>query len=983
MRILFITPHLSTGGLPQYLEWSIRELIDAGQDAKEIYVIEYSDIAPDYVVQKNRIRDLLSDRLITFYGDESRKRILLKKTLVDIKPDVIHMEEIPELWLNESTADVIYSSDRSYKIIETSHDSSYDLNEKVYFPDGFAVINAYHAHQFFKFGIPLKTVEYTIPPKERPDRNLALAKLSANPSNKHVLSVGLFTPRKNQAELFKIAQMLIDYSIQFHFVGNNAPNFESYWKPLFNNLPKNCVIWGERKDPEIFYSACDLFYFASKPVGKDQESNPIVIKEAMSWHLPMLLYRHETYCGAYDDIEGLTFLTEDLFANCKLLLNKLGIEDVSKIKNDPLNIAVHFAAPENKIYLTYNELVTQELLCGIRDLDTNLPIYDTKMLFAQGMVYWINPCQAIDFEKLYHFNGFIVELYSKDKRLVFQKELRVKNNPPFTKTKFEVYPLDALYYNFFEFYELKLYDGMIREGDIVLDIGASSGTFTNYALDQGASHSYAVEPFPRSLNNMRSTFGKDNRVTIIDKAISDTSGKKTFYMGSDNSTMGSLYKQEDKFKPILEVDAITLDELFEIYKLPQIDLMKIDTEGSEYAIMDSIKSLDIERVIIEFHYNRGEVRKLVEKLVSLDYEYEIHENSSYRPGGPDLYFGNITAYKKGTSKPVPRTAPVNLLPKIKSDKPSICHVPLGQITIPPKSWGATERIIWAYKQEFEKRGYFVDMQYPMDIHREYDIVQAYVANQALMLKARGIPYYLTLIDHQVYNNGKDSKTFQDTLEAMKHSILTFIAAPFLIDYFAEIEDKIRPISFGVDTDFFQPAQAKPPLSLLCVGNTLMWDKGELIDRKGFTHAVEAANKLKVPITIAGPENNNAEFVKQLKEKDLKFMYVYDPSDEDLRYLYQTHSMLVHPSLLEGAHPPLVVMEAWACGLPVISTCAGEGSIDSKLDLTDVSADAIIEAVNYVAHNHDKLCLAARKTVMDKFTWVASANKIEKYYKETH
>ena len=80
---------------------------------------------------------------------------------------------------------------------------------------------------------------------------------------KHVLMVGLFSVGKNQSEIFDVARLLEKYKIKFHFVGNQAMNFEDYWKPLMDFKPKNCVVWGERDDTDMFYKACDLFYFSS------------------------------------------------------------------------------------------------------------------------------------------------------------------------------------------------------------------------------------------------------------------------------------------------------------------------------------------------------------------------------------------------------------------------------------------------------------------------------------------------------------------------------------------------------------------------------------------------------------------------------------------------------------------------------------------------------------------------------------------------
>jgi len=989
MKIFFLAQHLSTGGMPQYLLWCIENLLEEGIDKKNIFVIEYQDVTGGvFVVQKNRIKNLLGDNLITL---RETPIIELQKLINNHKPNVIHLQEFPEIsGLPEEVCKIIYSPDRTYKIIETTHDSSFDPTKKSYFPDGFSFINTYHATLYSIYNIPSKIVEYTIPEQERPDRIEALKRLGADPNFKHVLNIGLFTPRKNQAELIYIAKLLQDYPIQFHFVGNTADNFKFYWDPLLNKRTNNCIIWGERNDPELFYGACDVFYFASKPVGSDKESNPLVIKEAIAWKLPMLLYNHETYGGTYNDKEGLTFLQNDLQENCKTLLTKLGFTDFSKIKPlDPIDISLTFNTNENRIYITYNDLVAQKLDIVIRDADTNLPIFNDQLTFGHGSTWWINPCQAIKFIDVQNFNGFNVEFYKNDE-LVLSKELWLRKNPPFTKTKFNVYPLDALYYNFLEFYYLDLYKGMIKPGDVILDIGASSGTFTNYALDQGATHSVAVEPFPRSVDNLRKTFGNDSRVTIIDKAISDTSGKKSFYMFNKNSTMGSLYQQEDKFQFEEQVDAITFKELFEKYKLPKIDLMKMDTEGSEYAIFDTIESLDIERLIIEFHYNKGEVNRIVNKLKSLDYQYNIHENSSYRPGSTELYFGNITAFKHGKGKPIVQPKPVETKPivdtpiystKQTGSKLTMCQIQPGAIPIPPNNWGAVEKIIWGYKKCFEEKGHIVDISYPLDIHKPYDIVHAHIANQALLLRDRNIPYFFSMDDHHIVTHGKDSPLFKQQIDAIKGSLCTFLGAEFLFEMFEEVKDKLKYLQHSTDTNFFIPNDNKAPVSILCVGNTLYDMNGEMVDRKGFELAIQAANDLNIPITIAGPEKSNKEFADRMKQKKYRFMNILDPSEEELLYLYQSHSLFVFPTFLEAGHPPVAVIEAMSCGLPVVATYLGTNVIAKETLITERNIKNVKKGILEAIYNYDRLSKRSRELAVTKYDWKVVANQLEKYYKE--
>jgi len=105
-KLLFITPHLSTGGLPQYLV----KKIESFKNEYEIWCIEYSNLSDDFVVQKNKIKKLLTNNLITL-GDNKFEII---NHIKNISPDVIHFEEVPESFINDNILNIIYDDSRNY-----------------------------------------------------------------------------------------------------------------------------------------------------------------------------------------------------------------------------------------------------------------------------------------------------------------------------------------------------------------------------------------------------------------------------------------------------------------------------------------------------------------------------------------------------------------------------------------------------------------------------------------------------------------------------------------------------------------------------------------------------------------------------------------------------------------------------------------------------------------------------------------------------
>lgn len=320
MRILFIAPHLSTGGLPQYLFKKIQCL----KNLHDIYCIEYANHSNSFIVQRDKIKNLLHEKYILLDEDKSS----LIKQISHIKPDVVFLEEIPEYFLPINLAEKIYSKDREYSIIETTHDSSYNIDNKIFLPDKFFAISRFILDKFSKLQIPCELMEYPIEYKNNIDKVSAKKKLEFDCNKKHVINVGLFTSRKNQAEIIEYAKALRNSPIQFHFIGNQADNFKWYWEPLMKNFPENCKWWGERSDVENFYEAADLFLFTSRGTKNDKETSPLVIREAIAHNLPSLIYNLPVYMGMYDEFTNVKYLNFDsLQDNQNKILEILGLKN--------------------------------------------------------------------------------------------------------------------------------------------------------------------------------------------------------------------------------------------------------------------------------------------------------------------------------------------------------------------------------------------------------------------------------------------------------------------------------------------------------------------------------------------------------------------------------------------------------------------------------------------------------------------------------
>lgn len=297
-RILYIAPHLSTGGMPQYL---LRRVLQNLSEQHVVEVLEWNHISDSYTIQRRQLVELCN---VCTLGAPQLERL---QTIVErFKPTRIHLQEFSESFLPQDVIAWLYRQDRSYRLVETTHDSGFRFSQKRNWPDEVVAVNRYHQLriQDANPNVPVTVVPYESQGGVRM-RAAGLAGLDLSPSKVHILHVGLFTPNKNQGEIFEVARRLPDY--QFHFVGNRADNFASYWKPLMDRQPTNCTVWGERMDVDTFYLCMDALLFPSH-----SELAPLVVEEALAWKMPVFMRNLPVYWGKYDDNPLVTYIDADI-----------------------------------------------------------------------------------------------------------------------------------------------------------------------------------------------------------------------------------------------------------------------------------------------------------------------------------------------------------------------------------------------------------------------------------------------------------------------------------------------------------------------------------------------------------------------------------------------------------------------------------------------------------------------------------------------
>lgn len=143
----------------------------------------------------------------------------------------------------------------------------------------------------------------------------------------------------------------------------------------------------------------------------------------------------------------------------------------------------------------------------------------------------------------------------------------------------------------------------------VIDIGAHFGYFSIFAHKNTNSQStiLAIEPsnlnFKQMLGNLKAN--KIENVIAINAALGVKNEVSTLYLGrTSNNSIINNYSFLEENDTIENVESKTLETILIENKIEKIDFLKMDCEGSEYSILESLNKETFDKITtisMEFH----------------------------------------------------------------------------------------------------------------------------------------------------------------------------------------------------------------------------------------------------------------------------------------------------------------------------------------------------------------------------------------------
>lgn len=245
-----------------------------------------------------------------------------------------------------------------------------------------------------------------------------------------------------------------------------------------------------------------------------------------------------------------------------------------------------------------------------------------------------------------------------------------------------------------------------------------------------------------------------------------------------------------------------------------------------------------------------------------------------------------------------------------------------------------------------------------------------------LLKMKRILYYPLIMQSVVSNR-------LDRIITVSHDSAREINKAFGVPM-----EKQRVVYNGMDSHIFYPIKGvkKKKNSIIFVGNVEDRKKGIIYLLKALTMT---RNRMNLTIVDGGAPNRSyvPRWIDRFGLSD-RITFTGKITLEKLVKLYSQTEMALCPSLYEGFGFPAA--EAMACEIPVIAATGGAlpevvgEHLKTGYLVPPRDPEALAEGIDFLADNPDirkRIGKAARKRVLEKFTWSKAAGEMVRVYEE--
>ncbi len=135
---------------------------------------------------------------------------------------------------------------------------------------------------------------------------------------------------------------------------------------------------------------------------------------------------------------------------------------------------------------------------------------------------------------------------------------------------------------------------------IVYDVGGFEGSFADVIRKRFDCTVYVFEPDPTSFSNLKRRFSADRKVILIEGGLAGSEGEAVLAQAGEASRVF-----EAGIAGGVSIRLISAPDFLHAHNHERIELMKINIEGAEYELMDSLVRsglhLNVVNFLVQFH----------------------------------------------------------------------------------------------------------------------------------------------------------------------------------------------------------------------------------------------------------------------------------------------------------------------------------------------------------------------------------------------
>ena len=172
------------------------------------------------------------------------------------------------------------------------------------------------------------------------------------------------------------------------------------------------------------------------------------------------------------------------------------------------------------------------------------------------------------------------------------------------------------------------YDFDLSNNSIVLDFGGYKGQWASDIYSKYNCKIIVFEPVQEFYLNIKKRFKSNKNIMVNCFALGKNNRDEKIYLSDDGS---SLYVDSDNFELIKYKELLSF---FEVNKILIVDLMKINIEGGEYELLETLINTNIiskiKHIQVQFHninkFSKQEMNLISNKLKkshNLNFDFEF------------------------------------------------------------------------------------------------------------------------------------------------------------------------------------------------------------------------------------------------------------------------------------------------------------------------------------------------------------------------